>query len=243
MNNNVLTTWVSVLFFFIFVAPGILFDLLSERRRPGASESSFREISRTALASLVFSGTAAVLVFCVSQIFPGLFLKIEGIARRGNAYLLENLALTFRTCATLVLISLGLAILGNWLLSRRSGGANIRAINSWTQVFKNDRPEGHEAYVRVRTGFGTYYGKVANFSSGLEGDGRELVLAPPIRSAVVGKSMSAAPARFSRLIVKGDDIQSMFVEYYPKGKSPIPLKEHHPDDSSGEESGMPDEGA
>ena len=47
--------WGSALVFLLFVAPGIVFDLL-EVLRAGAHESAFREASRVALSSLVFSG-------------------------------------------------------------------------------------------------------------------------------------------------------------------------------------------
>jgi len=48
------SSWLSVVLFFLFIAPGLLLDLLSEQRRAGFSESAFREISRILLASLVF---------------------------------------------------------------------------------------------------------------------------------------------------------------------------------------------
>jgi len=51
----------SVPFFFLFVAPGALFNILSRQRRVPNTESAFLEISRIALASLGFS-TAAFLV-------------------------------------------------------------------------------------------------------------------------------------------------------------------------------------
>ena len=50
------TTWLSVLFFFRFVALGTLFLLLSKRRRKTIADSAFVEISRVVLASLVFTG-------------------------------------------------------------------------------------------------------------------------------------------------------------------------------------------
>jgi Family of unknown function (DUF6338) len=45
-------SWLSVLLFFLLVAPGLVFDLLSQRRRAGSPESGFREVSRVVLSSL-----------------------------------------------------------------------------------------------------------------------------------------------------------------------------------------------
>jgi uncharacterized membrane protein SpoIIM required for sporulation len=54
-------TVLSLVAFLFLVAPGILFELRRERRRPGRKETAFREAARTALAGLLFS-VAAVLV-------------------------------------------------------------------------------------------------------------------------------------------------------------------------------------
>jgi hypothetical protein len=75
--------------------------------------------------------------------------------------------------------SLALTAAWAWhlFLAWRQGGATIRQVSAWTQVFKRDCPKGHDAYVRVRLEGGIIYsGLVANFSSDLEVDGRELVL-------------------------------------------------------------------
>jgi hypothetical protein len=58
-------TILSLVAFLFLVAPGILFELRRERRRPGRKETAFREAARTALASLLFS-VAAVLVLLVA---------------------------------------------------------------------------------------------------------------------------------------------------------------------------------
>ena len=54
----------------LFVAPGIVFDLLSRSRRVGADESAFREVSRVALSSLLLSLFAAVPVGLVASRVP-----------------------------------------------------------------------------------------------------------------------------------------------------------------------------
>jgi MFS family permease len=61
-------SWLAVLFFLLFVAPGLLFDLLSEKRCAGIAQSGFREISRVVLASILFSAIGAVAVAVVRNV-------------------------------------------------------------------------------------------------------------------------------------------------------------------------------
>jgi hypothetical protein len=46
------SSWLSVVLFFLLIAPGPLFDLLADKRRALAKESAFRELGRTILASV-----------------------------------------------------------------------------------------------------------------------------------------------------------------------------------------------
>ena len=55
----------ALLAFLVFVAPGLCFELLRERRRPALEQTAFREASRIALTSLLFSGAALVVVVAV----------------------------------------------------------------------------------------------------------------------------------------------------------------------------------
>lgn len=64
------SSWLSVVLFFLYIAPGLLLDLLSEQRRAGFSESAFRDISRIVLASLVFSGFAFSVLAIVREVQP-----------------------------------------------------------------------------------------------------------------------------------------------------------------------------
>jgi hypothetical protein len=48
--------------FLALVAPGIVFELLRERRRAGARESAFHEASRVAVSSLAFTLAATMIL-------------------------------------------------------------------------------------------------------------------------------------------------------------------------------------
>jgi Family of unknown function (DUF6338) len=224
------STWLSVLLFFLFIAPGLLFDLLSEQRRAGVSESAFREISRIVLSSLAFSGLAFAVLGVVRWVRPAWMPDPQLLLDSKDPYAKEHYLLILRTLTLQVLFALTGASVWHIILARIQGepfwqkvlakiqsGATIRQVSAWTQVFKRDCPKGHDAYVRVRLEGGIiYFGLVANFSSDLDVDGRELILAKPIMSKTGDNQLAAMPGQYQRVVIRGSAIEVMSVEYRPK---------------------------
>ena len=99
----------SVLFFVLFVAPGLLFELLSRRRRAGVAESAFVEVSRIVLASLAFSGFALGTLSVVRTLRPDWMADPGGFFRHGNAYLADHYRIVLRTFLIEGILSLGAA--------------------------------------------------------------------------------------------------------------------------------------
>jgi hypothetical protein len=52
----------AIVAFFLLTAPGVIFELMRERRRPGLSDSVLREASRIILASTVFTCSAFLVL-------------------------------------------------------------------------------------------------------------------------------------------------------------------------------------
>jgi Family of unknown function (DUF6338) len=144
----VLGSWLSVLLFFLFVAPGLLFDLLSERRRAGFSESAFREVSRVVLGSLAFSGFAFALLAILRTVHPAWMPDPKRLLEPRNSYAKDHYLLILRTLVLQGSLALTAAWAWHIFLARRHGGATIQPVSAWTQVFKRDCPKGHDAYVR-----------------------------------------------------------------------------------------------
>src|SRR5215211_6127592 len=141
-------SWLSVLLFLLFVAPGLLFDLLSERRRAGFSESAFREVSRIVLGSLAFSGFAFALLAIVRTINPPWMPDPSRLLKPGDSYAKDHYRLILRTLVLQGALALTAASVWHILLAKKQGGSTIRPVSAWTQVFKRDCPKGHDAYVR-----------------------------------------------------------------------------------------------
>jgi len=210
-------SWPSFLLFFLLVAPGLLFDLLSERRRAGFSESAFREVSRVVLGSLAFSGFAFVLLAIVRTVHPAWMPDPKRLLDPRASYAKDHYRLVLRTLVLQESLALTAASAWHIILAKKQSGATIRQVSAWTQVFKRDRPKGHDAYVRVRLEGGVIYsGLVANFRDDLEVDGRELILAPPMASKTGENPMTAVPVQYQRVVIRGSAIEVVSVEYRPK---------------------------
>jgi len=76
--------------FVVLIAPGLLFDLLAERRRAGAPESAFREASRVVLASLVFSSLGLGVVGLVRTVEPTWMPDADALVAEPHQYLVEH---------------------------------------------------------------------------------------------------------------------------------------------------------
>jgi len=99
-------SWLSVLLFFLLVAPGLLFDLLSERRRVGSPESTFREISRVVLSSLAFSGVAFAVLVILRIVHPSWLPDPRRLLEPKGSYARDHYRLLFRTLVLEVSLAL-----------------------------------------------------------------------------------------------------------------------------------------
>ncbi len=184
-------SWLAALLFLLLVAPGLLFDLLSQRRRAGSPESTFREVSRVVLSSLAFSGVAFAVLVIVRIVHPAWMPDPRRLLEPRGSYARDHYQLLFRT---LVLeASLALAAVWAWhlILAKRQSGATIRPVSAWTQVFKRDRPKDHDTYARVRLHDG-------------------------VESSTGDKPTTALPVVYQRVVIRGSAIDVLSVEYRPK---------------------------
>jgi hypothetical protein len=209
-------SWLAVILFVFFVAPGLLFDILSERRRASFAESSFREISRVVLASLVFTALAVATLAAVRVAKPQWLPAPERLLQPDRAYVASHNMLIFRALVLEVVVALLLAWLFHLSLSLRHG-ASIRPVSAWRKAFKADRPKGAEVYVRVRLTNGVVYlGQLADFTVDMELADRELILGSPLFSKTEDRPLSPVPSTYQRLVIRAAAIDAIFVEYRTK---------------------------
>jgi len=230
------TSWGGALLFLLLIAPGVLFDLLADRRRAQVKETTLREAGRITLASLVFGGVAFLVVCVLASVLPGAFVwpfaaleADDPVTRYGSPRLAATLGAQ-------TAVALGVAWGCNQWLNRRrrlplaasnwrgfftrawwrSGErpGRIRAVSTWKLVLGENVPEGQFAHVRVRLKSGTVWiGRVGPFSADLETSGRELVLQKPLSVGPPGKLPKPLPSSWQVVLLAGDDIDSITVQY------------------------------
>lgn len=226
------TTWLAILSFFFFVAPGVLYDLESARRRVGVRESTFREFGRVALASTALSSLSLLVVEAVGQWWaPGVFPPPTELVRGGQQYLVGHLGAVARTAFLVLGIALLLALVASRAIHHGTPG-RISYTSMWHAAFRTECPPGGEPHVRVELSDGTvWFGRVKSFSPDHEAADRDLMLWPPIavKRPLSGSDTGDQPDPvelgkvWQRVVLKGTEIQSMAIKYKESSLSPPAL--------------------
>jgi len=171
----------SVIAFIFFVAPGLAWELLVERRRPGITESTFREASRAALASTPFSVVSSAAVLIVAwRVNPAWTHDLSSWAVSGNAQ--SGQVIVIASCVALaeLVLALLLVLLAWWAVADNwYGTARSHRRNTWDLVLNAKKGEEKIATIRL-TGGMTYRGRVVAFSNDLAWQEREILLESPL---------------------------------------------------------------
>lgn len=208
------SSWLGLVLFFLFVAPGLLFDLLADRRRALVKESAFREVGRTILASVAFGLAGLAVATGAYLLWPAVFADPLGLVGTGaGAYVTSS--------AQHVTASLGLqtviafcAVGVTHLVLRARTGARLEPTSAWYRVFRERLPGGHVPLARIRTKSGTVWvGVVHDYSPDLEVVDRELVLGPPLMSSREGRAPKVLSSDWQRVVLHHSEIESITVMY------------------------------
>ncbi len=215
------STWLTVLFYALLVAPGLLHDLLEARRRVQAPESAFREISRVVLVSLVISIISFGILSIIRSLEPAWMPDPRGMIADPHAYFLSHYRLVLR--ALLIEGAIALAIV--WIIQiprHRRTKIVLRQTSTWTRAFREECPSGNVPYVQVRVSNGmTYVGRVGHFTHDLEVSDRELILTPPLFTKSLSGTLKPVPPPWQRVVLSGDFIRSLVVSYGPEPEAPL----------------------
>lgn len=198
------------------MVPGLVFDILSERRRVGSSESTFREISRVVVASIGFSGTTLLVLALIRIFLAPIWLPDPGaLAREGSHYATQNYQVLVWTLAVSVLLSTMLAVGAHYALKWTQRAPNIEKVSTWTKVFQHHNKGGWRVYVRVRLDDGAIYtGTLLHHTSDLENDDRELILGwPGLATKGPGGTLTDLPNDWKRIVIHSSAIKALFVGY------------------------------
>lgn len=111
-------TAAAVMAFFVFVAPGVLFEWMRRTRRPVVGRSSFDEAAVVAISSTFFTLAAYAVVAAVASHRPWLFPDVEAWAQDPDKYAAANVLLIVRTMAIICGIACAIAIAWHFVLCR-----------------------------------------------------------------------------------------------------------------------------
>ena len=219
--------------FLALVAPGLVFEMRRERRVPAARESAFREASRVALSSLVFTLTSLAIVAALLSASPQFFADLEAWFARGLQYVTEEPLLAAWTLLLPVAIACSLAFISDLTLARsRDETGNIRPGGLWFRLLRENVPKDCSVWAHVRLTDGTtFWGYVRNYTPGEALEEQELALegieltqqdpapATPSKCRSCGVRGAVAPPQvvigrdWETVILRGEDIRYIRVVY------------------------------
>lgn len=119
---------------------------MRERRRPAREYTAFRETSVTVVASVAFSGAAAVLLLLLRHWQKRWFPEPVELFNDPSAYVRAHTLLVFRSLAILVLLATGLAYIWHRVLRCVGPDGQVSPHSAWWEVTNGD---GNPARRRV----------------------------------------------------------------------------------------------
>ncbi|MFS8102028.1 DUF6338 family protein [Lentzea alba] len=191
--------------FLALVAPGIVFELLRERRRAGGRETVFREASRVALSSLAFTVASTAILLGVhaatSKWFGWkVFVDLQALVAKPD-YAKQNVALiAYSAVAELALACLLALAVDLVLARRRQQPSSVGRQSAWVKVFREDRPHNAVCWVHVMLEDGnSFFGFLRSYDAAGDPDKREIVL-EGVKLTYVGVPVSG-----------GEDVQTKVI--------------------------------
>ena len=224
MIPNTLATFAA---FLMLVAPGLVFEIRRERRRPALQETAFREASRVAFTSLLFSGLALVLLSAIRGWWPALLLDPGAWLRQGKIYLVSNYRIVARTGLVQVAVAVGLALLVDELLAQSQTKGHITPFSAWYHVFRKELPPNQVAWVGLRLSDKTeIWGYLKHYGAESDVKNREITLRADVDGRHLymqaeGDEQPKELTDWKTIVVPGDQIVLLKVTYkdqaFPEG--------------------------
>jgi hypothetical protein len=215
----------SVATFFLFVAPGIFYELLRRRTRHPREETTFVEVSRIVLSSVLLTTGALALLALVHVATPRALLDPATLVRNGKSYVADHLALTGWSALAEFALATLLAIVFNDLYTAPDA-MPIYAISAWHGVAEREA-SGLQVNLSVRLKDGTeVVGHYLGSSIDTDPAKRELILGAPlhIRRSNAGNPEPLRPG-WQRMVMSGGEISYLTAEYVDSGASPREVAE------------------
>lgn len=126
-------TVVAFFFFLLLVAPGVCYELLSERRRPSINETAFREAARVALYSFGFSFSACVIIALLRIQFPTALFDPAAYSHDSKTYLKTFFTAVIWTVVIEVFIAFALVLITDLIFVTKLHSKLSRRLPKWVR--------------------------------------------------------------------------------------------------------------
>lgn len=218
----------------VVLTPGIWYELVRSRSRPGRADSAFVEASRILFAGVLVSFVTLVLLGAASSLSPHVFAAPQQLFSKPD-YVETHLWLVAWTLCCF--FALAITLPAAWLYNTPGMNARkqLRPESLWVTYF--DRipalaaaragvPPPEYVYLQVRVTSGDLFrGRLAGYSNDPEIGDRELTLAGGPKLLVKRKGaawVSLSDEGWSFVLLKGEDIEEITALYYsPLGGKPV----------------------
>lgn len=210
----------------LILVPGVWYELVRTRSRPGRGDSTFVEASRILLAGVLISFISLVLLGCASLVNPRFLVDPQALLLKSD-YVPMHLSAVAWTLAYFLVLTVTLPIV--WLYN--TPGANrsgeIRPESIWVSYFeriparwaaKNSVPPPEFVYLQVCTSSGRLFrGRLSGYNNEAESGGREMALSgPELFSKDRDQSdwVSLSKENWGFVILRTEEIEDISVLYY-----------------------------
>jgi hypothetical protein len=205
-----------IVVFFLFVAPGICYELLRDRTRLPREESTFVHISRVLLSGIFITVISVFLMALVRWISPTSLLNLPDLLRRPTAYIADHAVLVGWTLFVQLALSASLAVVfSDVVTSRAAKGRPIHQADAWHAICEEAAEpfEYVKLSVHLKSGrdiLGIYVGA----STDLDPTKRELILGAPLEDRKAGSDRAVSMNEaWQRIVVPGSEIEYFAASY------------------------------
>lgn len=204
----------------LLIVPGLHYDLLRERYRPGRNESAFFEISRVLLSGVLLSSASLCILGLARWIAPPIIDDYSDLLIHPT-YISAHLALTLWSTSWFLIVSLtiGSLVANSWptdtAFVSSSESAWIIAFARTPQKKAAEQgfgPPQIEVEVKTKDGM-VYEGVVSDYSKDPAIADRELILVPTSVTRADGSSISLQDQGWYQVVLSACEISSILVRY------------------------------
>jgi Family of unknown function (DUF6338) len=205
----------SVVIFVLIVAPGIVFELSRQRRRPARSDSAFVEASRVLLAGVMAAAGTLVLLGLARLCGGGALASPSRLIDSPGRYTATYAARVGVTAMAYLVIASTLAALAADLL--RHGGRTLDIVpdSAWVVGLSTFAPVASQIQVSVTMQDGTtFVGIPITWTTDPATTDREMILTRPLYSRGPNETETTEMAsEWACLVLAQRDIASLAINY------------------------------